>query len=299
MKKIFAVLLSVLMLTLLLAACAGDGLVGTWILDDSDWHNEVIFSSDMKYWSVVYDIYGNLIFIQEGTYSISGNEITLQVNDYQDTHPFRIDGNTLDIGGIMFSHVSSNQTPPELPAPQASVESVDVITGFIEMEDGGLITFDLYHDIAPQSVRNFVYLARQGFYDGLRFHRIIRGFMIQGGCPDATGMGNPGHYIFGEFADNGFENNLSHTRGVMSMARGSDYNSAGSQFFICHGNPTHLDGGYAAFGIVTGGMDVVDRIAAIPSEPGSGAVVFELMPVIRAITIDGDAELPEPEKLAR
>jgi len=178
--------------------------------------------------------------------------------------------------------------------------SGDPIPGTIEMEDGSVIKFELYPEVAPQAVRNFVHLARQGYYDGLRFHRIIHGFMIQGGCPDGTGGGNPGYSIFGEFADNGFENNLSHTRGVMSMARlAHDNNSAGSQFFICHGDPTFLDGGYAAFGKVTDGMDVVDRIAETPSEPQSGAVQWELMPVISRITIDSDVELPEPDRRGR
>jgi len=175
----------------------------------------------------------------------------------------------------------------------------DTITGKIEMEDGGVITFELYPKIAPQSVRNFVYLARQGFYDGLKFHRIMSGFMIQGGCPLGQGYGDPGYSIKGEFADNGVKNDLSHTRGVMSMARGQNYNSAGSQFFICHGDPTFLDGGYAAFGKVTDGMDVVDAIARIPAIDDNGTVLPENMPVIKSITIDGDLELPEPDKLPR
>jgi len=176
----------------------------------------------------------------------------------------------------------------------------DTITGNIEMEDGGVIAFELYHDVAPQSVRNFVDLARSGFYDGLTFHRIISGFMVQGGCPDGTGMGNPGYSILGEFEANGEENDISHTRGVMSMARaGHDFNSAGSQFFICHGDPTFLDGEYAAFGLVTEGMDVVDRLAETPAQDGNGSVAPEDMPVITAITIDFAGELPEPDRLSR
>ena len=163
------------------------------------------------------------------------------------------------------------------------------VTGTIKMQDGGTITFELYPDIAPQSVRNFVILARNGFYDGLAFHRIIQGFMIQGGCPEGTGMGNPGYAIFGEFEANGFENNLSHTRGVMSMARSMDPNSAGSQFFICDADAPHLDGQYAAFGKVTSGMDVVDAIASqTPVIDGNGSVAPENMPIIRTITIDSD-----------
>ena len=133
----------------------------------------------------------------------------------------------------------------------------------IEMEDGGVITAELYPDKAPNTVANFVNLVEDGFYDGLIFHRVIPGFMIQGGDPQGTGMGGPGYSIKGEFARNGYrENNLRHTRGVLSMARSMMPNSAGSQFFIMHADAPHLDGDYAAFGMVTDGMDVVDRIAA-------------------------------------
>jgi len=135
----------------------------------------------------------------------------------------------------------------------------------IEMEDGGVIKAELYEDIAPISVENFVSLIQKGFYDGLIFHRVIPGFMIQGGCPDGTGMGGPGHSIKGEFASNGVQNSLKHTRGVLSMARSSSPNSAGSQFFLMHKDSPHLDGQYAAFGKVIEGLDVVDRIAATPT----------------------------------
>jgi len=167
------------------------------------------------------------------------------------------------------------------------------------MEDGGVIVVELYHDIAPESVRNFVYLARQGFYDGLRFHRIMNGFMIQGGCPNGTGTGNPGYSIKGEFEANGFSNDLKHARGVLSMARANDFNSGGSQFFIMHGDAPFLDGSYAAFGRVTGGMDVVDKIADTPNSGPDGAVADANKPVIKTITIDDDIVLPEPEMLSR
>ena len=133
----------------------------------------------------------------------------------------------------------------------------------ITMENGGVITAELYPDIAPNTVANFVNLVESGFYDGLIFHRVIPGFMIQGGDPEGTGRGGPGYSIKGEFARNGFrQNNLRHTRGVLSMARSMMPNSAGSQFFIMHADAPHLDGDYAAFGKVTAGMDVVDAIAA-------------------------------------
>lgn len=131
----------------------------------------------------------------------------------------------------------------------------------IEMEKGGIIKLELYPDYAPVTVKNFLELVRKGFYDGLFFHRVIKGFMIQGGCPNGTGTGNPGYQILGEFRANGIDNPLKHTRGVISMARSSAPNSAGSQFFIMHADAPHLDGQYAAFGKVVEGMDVVDAIA--------------------------------------
>ena len=131
----------------------------------------------------------------------------------------------------------------------------------IEMENGGIMKAELYEDIAPITCENFVNLIKQGFYDGLTFHRIIPGFMIQGGCPLGTGTGGPGHTIKGEFASNGVKNDLKHTRGVLSMARAMDPNSAGSQFFIMHADAPHLDGDYAAFGKLTEGFDVLDEIA--------------------------------------
>ena len=132
----------------------------------------------------------------------------------------------------------------------------------IEMENGGVIEGELYPEKAPQSVANFIDLANHNYYDGLIFHRVIPGFMIQGGCPDGTGMGGPGYCIKGEFFFNGVKNDLRHKRGVLSMARSSSPNSAGSQFFIMHQDAKHLDGQYAAFGKVTSGMDVVDAIAS-------------------------------------
>ena len=132
----------------------------------------------------------------------------------------------------------------------------------IEMENGDKIKLELFPDKAPESVGNFVSLAKSGFYDGLIFHRVISGFMIQGGDPTGTGMGGPGYRIKGEFRRNGFINPIKHTRGVISMARSMMPNSAGSQFFIMHEDAPHLDGGYAAFGRVTEGMEAVDRIAS-------------------------------------
>ena len=152
----------------------------------------------------------------------------------------------------------------------------------IEMENGARMSGELYEDIAPKSVENFVELCEKGFYDGLIFHRVIPGFMIQGGCPDGTGMGGPGYSIPGEFTANGFKNDLKHTRGVLSMARSMDPDSAGSQFFIMVADSPHLDGQYAAFGKVTEGMDEADRIVGVPRNMMDKPNEDE---VIRTITI--------------
>ena len=136
----------------------------------------------------------------------------------------------------------------------------------ITMENGGTIRIELDKTAAPITVENFEKLAAKGFYDGLTFHRVIPGFMIQGGCPQGTGMGGPGYTIQGEFASNGVANPIRHTRGVISMARAQDPNSAGSQFFIMHADAPHLDGDYAAFGHVVEGMEVVDEIAAVTTD---------------------------------
>ena len=136
----------------------------------------------------------------------------------------------------------------------------------IEMENGGAIKAELYPDVAPITVKNFVDLAKKGFYDGLIFHRVIPGFMIQGGDPTGTGMGGPGWHIKGEFLQNGVANPIKHTRGVISMARSMDPNSAGSQFFIMHQDAPHLDGSYAAFGHVVNGIEVVDEIANVATD---------------------------------
>ena len=136
----------------------------------------------------------------------------------------------------------------------------------IQMKDGGVMKAELYPEIAPATVKNFVDLAAKGFYNGLIFHRVIPGFMIQGGDPEGTGMGGPGYTIKGEFTANGFRNDLKHTRGVLSMARAMDPNSAGSQFFIMHENYPSLDGQYAAFGKIIEGIEVVDKIASTKTD---------------------------------
>ena len=165
----------------------------------------------------------------------------------------------------------------------------------IEMEDGGVMKAELYPDVAPNTVNNFISLIQKGYYDGLIFHRVIPGFMIQGGCPDGTGMGGPGYSIKGEFTGNGFQNNLVHDRGVLSMARTMAPDSAGSQFFVMVEKAPHLDGQYAAFGKVTSGMDVVDAIASTKTGPNDRPVADQK---IRSITVDTHGETyPEPNKL--
>lgn len=153
----------------------------------------------------------------------------------------------------------------------------------ITMKDGGVIRLELYPDVAPISVSNFISLIHKNFYDGLIFHRVIRGFMIQGGCPEGTGMGGPGYSIKGEFAQNGVENNLKHTEGVLSMARSMDPDSAGSQFFIMHKNAPHLDGSYAAFGKVIEGMEVVNSIAETATDYNDRPLEDQVM---QSVTVD-------------
>ena len=165
----------------------------------------------------------------------------------------------------------------------------------ITMENGDIIKAELYPEIAPNTVNNFVSLVQSGFYDGLIFHRVIRGFMIQGGCPDGTGMGGPGYAIKGEFSQNGFKNDLKHEPGVISMARAMHPDSAGSQFFIMHHAAPHLDGAYAAFGKVTEGIEVVNEIATTDTNSNDRPVTPQ---VIKTITVDTfDVDYPEPEKL--
>lgn len=157
------------------------------------------------------------------------------------------------------------------------------VRAVIEMEQGGEILLELYPEIAPITVKNFTDLAEKKFYDGLIFHRVIKGFMIQGGDPTGTGMGGPGHSIKGEFASNGVKNPISHVRGVISMARSQNPNSAGSQFFIMHADGRYLDGQYAAFGRVTEGMDVVDRIAGTGTGYGDRPVEEQRMKSVRIL----------------
>lgn len=165
------------------------------------------------------------------------------------------------------------------------------------MKNGGVIKAELYPEIAPNTVNNFISLINKGFYNGLIFHRVIAGFMIQGGCPDGTGMGGPGYGIKGEFAQNGFKNDLKHTPGVLSMARSMMPNSAGSQFFIMHETSPHLDGSYAAFGKVIEGMDVVNAIAETPTDFRDRPLEEQVM---ETVTVDTFGETyPEPVTGAR
>ncbi|MCC8162605.1 MAG: peptidylprolyl isomerase [Lachnospiraceae bacterium] len=163
-----------------------------------------------------------------------------------------------------------------------------------EMEDGGIIKAELYPETSPNTVNNFLSLVNKGFYNGLTFHRVIEGFMIQGGCPQGTGTGGPGYSIKGEFSQNRFPNDLKHTEGVLSMARAMAPDSAGSQFFIMHRTSPHLDGAYAAFGKVIEGMDVVNRIAEVDTDYRDKPIVPQVMKKVTADTFGVD--YPEPEK---
>lgn len=163
----------------------------------------------------------------------------------------------------------------------------------ITMENGDVMKAELYPEIAPNTVNNFISLVKKGYYDGLIFHRVIRGFMIQGGCPQGTGMGGPGYCIKGEFSYNGVKNDLKHTEGVLSMARAMHPDSAGSQFFIMHKNSPHLDGQYAAFGKVTEGLDIVDKIAQVQTDYSDRPLKEQK---IKSMTVDTFGETyPEPE----
>ena len=165
----------------------------------------------------------------------------------------------------------------------------------IEMENGDKMVAELYPHIAPNTVNNFISLVKSGYYDGIIFHRVIKGFMIQGGCPNGNGMGGPGYSIKGEFSSNGFTNNLRHERGVISMARTMMPNSAGSQFFIMHKNSPHLDGQYAGFGRVIEGMDVVDEIANTPVDIGDRPKADQR---IKTMTVEKfGVDYPEVEKM--
>ena len=165
----------------------------------------------------------------------------------------------------------------------------------IEMEDGGVMKAELYPDVAPNTVNNFISLIQKGYYDGLIFHRVIPGFMIQGGCPDGTGMGGPGYSIKGEFTRNGFRNELKHSRGVLSMARTMAPNSAGSQFFVMVEKAPHLDGQYAAFGKVIEGMEVADAIVSAKRDWNDKPRQPQRMKKVTVETFGVD--YPEPEKL--
>ena len=164
-----------------------------------------------------------------------------------------------------------------------------------EMENGDVIKAELYPEVAPNTVNNFISLVKKGFYNGLIFHRVINGFMIQGGCPDAIGTGGLGYSIKGEFSQNGVANDLAHTPGVLSMARAMHPDSAGSQFFIMHKTSPHLDGSYAAFGKVIEGLDVVDKIATTRTDFRDRPMTPQVM---KSVTVDTfGVDYPEPEKL--
>ncbi len=205
--------------------------------------------------------------------------------------------NSSNASGNTSSNTASPAPQESAAAPTEGVPSATashpVVT--IEMDNGGIIKAELYPEVAPNTVNNFISLIQKGFYDGTIFHRVIPGFMIQGGDPDGTGMGGPGYGIAGEFTANGFTNNLAHTQGVLSMARSQDMNSGGSQFFIMAAAYPSLDGQYAAFGKVTEGQDVVDAIVNLPRDSSDRP---EQPPVMKKVTVDTlGVTYPEPQKV--
>lgn len=188
-----------------------------------------------------------------------------------------------------------------IPAMEPDTETTGAETGeenplaTLEMENGGVIEMELFPDIAPNTVNNFIYLAEQDFYDGLTFHRVIPGFMIQGGCPEGTGESGPGYNIEGEFSNNDFDNPVEHERGVVSMARPGDPDGAGSQFFIVVEDTPHLDGDYAAFGEVVDGMEVVDEVTEVETDASDFPQTEQ---VIKTIEVDTrGVDYPEPDKI--
>ena len=209
-----------------------------------------------------------------------------------------IDNNTATDRNVSSAAVSSPAADAESNVASDNEDS-DLLSGKhhikIKVKDYGTISVELDADVAPITVTNFVDLAKDGFYDGLTFHRIISGFMIQGGCPNGTGMGGPGYSIKGEFKQNGFANDLKHEPGVLSMARAMHPDSAGSQFFIMHKTSPHLDGAYAAFGKVTEGMDVVNKIAETATDYSDRPLEEQKM---KKVTVETFGEAyPEPERV--
>ena len=192
-----------------------------------------------------------------------------------------------------YDDIADSNKKSKLAEPETAVAIKENPIATITMQDGSEIVIELFYSKAPNTVANFISLANSGFYDGLSFHRIINGFMIQGGDPDGIGTGGPGYSIKGEFTKNGVANNISHTRGTISMARSSDMNSAGSQFFICQADSTYLDGQYAAFGKVLSGMDTVDSIASVKTDAQDHPTTAVIMKSVKVDT--HGVEFPEPE----
>ena len=205
--------------------------------------------------------------------------------------------------GVQTGEQTGEQTTEQQPAQPAQNETTTTEEGTtmknpiatITMKDGGVMKLELYPDVAPNTVKNFISLANAGFYDGLIFHRVIAGFMIQGGDPNGNGMGGPGYSIKGEFTGNGFTNDLKHSRGVISMARAMDPDSAGSQFFIMHVDYPYLDGQYAAFGMMTEGFTVLDSIATTETDRNDKPLNPVVIDTIRVETFG--VEYGEPEKI--
>ena len=293
MKKLTSILIFLCVIPLIFAGCVGYGAAGpeyeeeppaAYLMTD----NEYVASEETG------EVEANIGEAEPDTNEPDATEADANETDAVDEDADE-DTSDEDAAAEDEADETNQEESPEEAAMEFTVQNENNPIATITMENGGQIIIELFPEIAPNTVKNFIYLAAGGFYDGLIFHRVIPNFMIQGGCPDGTGGGSPGHTIFGEFSANGFENNLSHTRGVISMARTPVFDSAGSQFFICVADASFLDREYAGFGMVVYGMDVADEIV---NQPRGRTDRPDFDQRIATITIDTRGEtFPPPEKL--
>ena len=233
--------------------------------------------------SMLYILSGQRNVYNSALYRVEGEKVTLYNDGGESVADIAISENTLTVTENGVTLIFEKTEGPRHAEPM-EIGPEDRPIATITMENGDKIVLELYPDKAPNTVANFIALANSGFYDGLIFHRVISGFMIQGGDPKGNGTGGPGYTILGEFAQNGFDtNDINHERGVISMARAQAFDSAGSQFFIMHADAPHLDGGYAAFGRVLSGMETVDAIAATATNASNKPLADQ---VIRSIRVD-------------
>ena len=315
MKKTIALFLCLCLLTgctLLGTAEENNDILGYWTLDKVEGDEEVIRSllqllATLKQYdgsigyefeaggtvNLVLELMGQKQIDSTFSYTFEGSTVTLYSSDSDAPMTLLIDGDTMtgsessvteEGEEIGYTMTFVRQIPPVIAEPM-DIDPAMYPIATITMQGGGQIVLELYPDKAPNTVANFIVLANSGFYDGVIFHRVISGFMIQGGDPLGTGTGGPGYNLYGEFSQNGYTaNDLKHERGVISMARANPYNSAGSQFFIMHADAAHLDGAYAAFGRVLSGMEVVDAIAGVSTNASNRPDEEQVIESIRVDT---------------